>query len=62
MSKYRLLVLIVAYNAEKTIQSVLRRLDPCLAQYDSHILIMDDSSSDQTFERARGSSPTCPFR
>jgi glycosyltransferase involved in cell wall biosynthesis len=53
LSKKRLLVFIVAYNAEKTIQSVLRRLDPSLAQYDTHILIIDDSSSDRTFERAR---------
>jgi glycosyltransferase involved in cell wall biosynthesis len=53
VSKKRLLVFIVAYNAEKTIQSVLRRLDPSLAEHDTHILIIDDSSSDQTFERAR---------
>jgi glycosyltransferase involved in cell wall biosynthesis len=53
VSKKRLLIFIVAYNAEKTIQSVLRRLDPSLAEYDTHILIIDDSSSDRTFERAR---------
>jgi glycosyltransferase involved in cell wall biosynthesis len=53
MSEKRVLIFIVAYNAETTIQSVLRRIDPALAQYETEILIIDDSSSDQTFERAR---------
>src|SRR3954470_2958818 len=52
VSKKRLLVFIVAFNAEKTIQSVLRRLDPSLAEHDTHILIIDDASADGTFERA----------
>ena len=49
----RVLIFIVAYNAETTIQNVLRRIDPALARYDTHILIIDDSSADHTFERAR---------
>jgi glycosyltransferase involved in cell wall biosynthesis len=53
VSRKRLLIFIVAYNAEKTIQSVLRRLDASLAEFDTHILIIDDASSDRTFERAR---------
>jgi glycosyltransferase involved in cell wall biosynthesis len=53
MEKKRLLIFVVAYNAETTIQSVLRRIDPALAEYDTHILIIDDSSADHTFERAR---------
>ena len=49
----RVLIFIVAYNAERTIQAVLRRIDPALTKYDTHILIIDDSSGDLTFERAR---------
>lgn len=53
MRQKRVLIFIVAYNAEETIQSVIRRIDPALANYDTHILIIDDSSADKTFERAR---------
>ena len=49
----RVLVFIVAYNAERTIQTVLQRIPPALAEHDTHILIIDDSSNDRTFERAR---------
>jgi glycosyltransferase involved in cell wall biosynthesis len=48
----RLLVFIVAYNAARTIQEVIRRLPPSLAEYDTEILIIDDSSRDATFEQA----------
>lgn len=48
----RLLVFIVAYNAEKTIRSVLTRIPPTLADtHEVEILIIDDSSKDGTFER-----------
>jgi glycosyltransferase involved in cell wall biosynthesis len=49
----RVLIFIVAYNAERTIQSVLRRIPAELSEYDTRVLIIDDSSSDHTFERAR---------
>ena len=49
--KPRVLIFIVAYNAEKTIQDVLRRIPPALQQYDTEILIIDDASGDRTFER-----------
>ncbi len=49
----RVLIFIVAYNAERTIQKVLQRIPPALAEHDTHILIVDDSSRDRTFERAR---------
>ena len=49
----RVLIFIVAYNAERTIQSVLRRIPAELSQHDTRVLIIDDSSSDATFERAR---------
>jgi len=59
----RLLVFIVAYNAERTIQQVLRRIPPSLSEYDTEILIIDDSSRDSTFERARqfGATGQVPF-
>ena len=49
--KNRVLVLVVAYNAEKTIQSVLSRIPASLAdEYEVEILAIDDSSHDRTFE------------
>src|ERR1051325_1354033 len=60
MKQKRVLAFLVAYNAEKTIQSVIRRIDPALARHDTHVLIIDDSSADQTFERAR-EYPDAPF-
>src|SRR5437868_15466440 len=52
LQRARVLIFIVAYNAERTIQSVLRRIPSELSQHDTHVLIIDDSSSDATFERA----------
>ena len=50
--KPRLLIFIVAYNAEKTIEDVLRRIPASLGEeYHVEILIIDDSSQDQTFEQ-----------
>jgi glycosyltransferase involved in cell wall biosynthesis len=50
--KPRVLIFIVAYNAEKTIQEVIRRIPASLTLYDTEILIIDDSSGDQTFDQA----------
>src|ERR1700722_1157270 len=50
--KKRVLIFIVAYNAERTIQQVVRRIPSSLAEYDTEILIIDDSSHDETFEQA----------
>jgi glycosyltransferase involved in cell wall biosynthesis len=48
----RVLIFIVAYNAEKTIEGVLSRIPPELAEtYDAEVLIIDDASQDETFER-----------
>jgi glycosyltransferase involved in cell wall biosynthesis len=50
----RLLILIVAYNAEKSIASVLARVPPRLAEeYHVEVLVLDDSSQDRTFEASR---------
>lgn len=48
----RVLILIVAYNAERTIQQVVARIPESLSQYHTEVLIIDDSSRDQTFARA----------
>ena len=51
-SRPRLLVFVVAYNAEKTIQPTLRRIPPALLDdYDVEVLVIDDSSTDRTFDR-----------
>ena len=62
--KPRVLVFIVAYHAEKTIRSVVQRIPASLADtYDIEILIIDDASSDGTFEQGRTAQSTgaAPF-
>jgi glycosyltransferase involved in cell wall biosynthesis len=50
----RLLIFIVAYNAERTIEEVLRRIPAKLAaDYELEVLIIDDASQDRTFERGQ---------
>src|SRR5690242_10815453 len=49
-AKPRVLIFIVAYNAEKTIASVVRRIPRELTQhYQADVLIIDDASADATF-------------
>ena len=49
--RFRVLIFIVAYNAERTIESVLSRIPASLSEdYDVEILAIDDSSRDHTFE------------
>jgi len=49
--KQKLLVSIVAYNAQKTIRDVVSRVPASLADsYEVEVLIIDDASSDSTFE------------
>ena len=53
-ARARLLILVVAYNAEKTIGNVLARIPASLGtEYDVEILVIDDSSQDRTFESSR---------
>ncbi|HEY1582659.1 MAG TPA: glycosyltransferase, partial [Chthoniobacterales bacterium] len=45
----RVLIFIVAYNAETTIEKVLSRIPASLHQREVEVLIIDDSSPDETF-------------
>lgn len=63
--KPRVLVFIVAYNAEKTIAKVIFRIPPGLRDiYEVDVLIIDDSSRDSTFARSHTVSKDdqLPFR
>ena len=51
--KKRVLIFVVAYNAERTIARVVARIPASLAQYHTEILVIDDGSGDQTFAEAR---------
>ena len=49
----RLLVFVVAFDAEKTIENVLTRIPSSLLDdYDVEVLVIDDASADATFERS----------
>ena len=51
-ARQRLLIFIVAYYAESTLQNVLSRVPAAIAdEYDVEVLVIDDASGDQTFER-----------
>jgi len=55
---------IVAYNAERTIRDVIQRIPTAfygISKHETEILIIDDSSRDQTFERARDMAATKKF-
>ncbi len=52
--KPRLLVFVVAYNAESAIDEVLGRIPRGLCdEYDVEVLVIDDSSQDRTFEKSQ---------
>src|SRR5262249_32064360 len=53
----KLLIFIVAYHAEKTIADVLLRIPHSIAEeYETEVLVIDDGSSDRTYERAHAAS------
>ncbi|MEY2503826.1 MAG: hypothetical protein QOG27_106 [Verrucomicrobiota bacterium] len=49
LGRKRLLIFIVAYNAQTTIEKVLSRIPRTLQSADVEVLIIDDSSTDNTF-------------
>jgi uncharacterized protein YjbI with pentapeptide repeats len=59
----RVLVFIVAYNAETTIEKVLSRIPASLHTPDVEVLIIDDSSKDKTFQNGlRFQQQTAAFK
>jgi glycosyltransferase involved in cell wall biosynthesis len=51
LKKKRLLVFVIAYRAESTLQRVLERVpEQIFSEYDCEILVVDDASTDRTFE------------
>lgn len=48
--KYKILIFIVAYEAQATLEKVLNRIPEEVFVYDTEILVIDDSSKDKTFE------------
>jgi glycosyltransferase involved in cell wall biosynthesis len=50
LDRYRVAVFIVAYNAERHIQSVIDRIPAWVREKLAEIYVIDDSSSDHTFE------------
>src|SRR2546423_15577750 len=49
LGRKRLLIFIVAYNAQTTIEKVLSRIPSSLQGDNVEVLIIDDSSQDDTF-------------
>src|SRR5437868_14328589 len=53
-SRHRLLIFIVAYRAESTLRRVLERIPSRIFDdYDCEVLVIDDASSDRTFDIGR---------
>ncbi|HEV7868509.1 MAG TPA: glycosyltransferase [Chthoniobacteraceae bacterium] len=50
LAEKRILVFVVAYNAERTIESVLDRIPKELRTSNVEVLVIDDSSKDATFQ------------
>jgi glycosyltransferase involved in cell wall biosynthesis len=64
-ARQRLLIFIVAYNAERTIAHTLTRIPRALLEdYDVEVLVIDDSSQDRTFEQSENirRAADFPFR
>ena len=61
----KLLIFVVAYNAEKTIAGLLQRIPQSLSlNFETEVLVIDDSSKDRTVERCEVSSKNgdSPFK
>ncbi len=60
----KVLVFIVAYNAQSTIRDVLSRIPESLLVHNLEVLIIDDASQDRTFEEAHrhGEDGHFPFK
>jgi glycosyltransferase involved in cell wall biosynthesis len=64
-SRKRVLIFVVSYNAERFIESVLKRIPHAVwvnDLYDTEVLVIDDCSDDETFARAKKYSQSQEFR
>jgi glycosyltransferase involved in cell wall biosynthesis len=60
-SPHRLLIFVIAYSAEATLKWVLERVPKSIFdEYDCEILVVDDASTDRTFEIGREYSAAHP--
>jgi glycosyltransferase involved in cell wall biosynthesis len=50
VNRLKVLVFVVAYEAEATLEKVLARIPPQVFEFETEILVIDDSSRDRTFE------------
>src|SRR5215217_7531156 len=48
--KARILIFVVAYEAESTLDRVLARVPDSVFEHDTEVLVIDDSSRDRTFD------------
>jgi glycosyltransferase involved in cell wall biosynthesis len=62
LKQKKVAIFIVAFQAEEFIASVLDRIPPRLRDLFAEILVIDDSSSDQTFEAARRAGEDLGFQ
>ena len=49
-NRFKVLILVVAYEAEATLENVLARISPRVFEFETEVLVIDDSSRDRTFE------------
>jgi glycosyltransferase involved in cell wall biosynthesis len=61
-TRQRLLVLIVAYEAESSIASVIARIPNDIPGVETSVLVLDDGSLDGTFEAAAASDTRLPVK
>lgn len=53
LEKHKVAVFVVAYNASKHLESVLKRIPDWIAEKLTEVYIIDDHSSDETFDTAK---------
>jgi SAM-dependent methyltransferase len=60
--RLKVLIFVVAYEAEATLEKVVARIPPAVFELDTEILVIDDSSRDRTFEAGMRSASRSAHR